>query len=75
MQIPPHALSPEALRGLIEEYITRQSTDHAHIQVPLEKRVAQVEALLKQGEVVIVFDGETETTTLMHRDEVKTGPT
>jgi uncharacterized protein YheU (UPF0270 family) len=69
MRIPIDALSPAALSGLIEEYITRQSTDHAHLGVALEKRVDQVRAALKQGEVWIVFDPETETTTLLHRDQ------
>lgn len=54
-------LSPEALHGVIEEFVTRDGTDYGEIEVPLETKVAQVLEQLKSGQAVIVFDLETDT--------------
>lgn len=55
MIVPYDQLSPEALQGLIEEYVTREGTDYGHHEVAMESKVAQVRALLVSGEAVILF--------------------
>lgn len=42
MRIPPHMLSPEALRGVIEAFVTREGTDYGAQEVPLDTKVCQV---------------------------------
>lgn len=58
-------LSPEALQGVIEEFVTRDGTDYGEVEVPLETKIAQVLSQLKSGKAVIVFDQESETCTIL----------
>jgi len=69
VKIPHEQLSPEALQGVIEEFLTRDGTDYGEIEVPLETRFAQVFAHLKSGKVVIVFDPDSQTCTLLEKDD------
>ena len=58
----PHAeLSPEALRSLVEEFVTRAGTDYGAIERSVAEKVAEVTAQITSGEASIVFDPETET--------------
>lgn len=61
MKVPYEALSPAALRGVIEEYVTREGTDYGMRIYNLDEKVAHVQRQLKRGEVAIVFDPDTET--------------
>ena len=54
--VDPKKLSPEALRGLLEEFITREGTDYGAREVSLEDKVKDVERQLASGEARIVFD-------------------
>lgn len=63
--VPYDQISSDALQNLIEEFVTRDGTDYGEKEVPLETRVDQVMAKLKTGKAVIVFDLETETTTIL----------
>ena len=62
-------LSPEALHGVIEEFVTRDGTDYGEIEVPLETRMIQLMNQLKSGKVLIVFDIESETCNILKRDD------
>ncbi len=65
MQIPHDALSPEALRGVIEEYVTRAGTDYGAREKPIDEKIADVERQLERGEAIIVFDVEAATTNIV----------
>lgn len=65
MIIPHEQLSDEALRGLMEEFITREGTDYGWEETPLETMVEQVRAQVERGDVVIVFDPATESVSLL----------
>jgi uncharacterized protein len=67
--IPAEQLSPEALQGLVEEFITREGTDYGEVEWSLEHKVEQVRRQLRRGEAVIVFDPAAESCTLMPRDQ------
>ncbi|MYM61980.1 YheU family protein [Pseudomaricurvus sp. HS19] len=71
MEIPWQRLSPEALRGLMEEFITREGTDYGESEVELEEKVLQVERQIRAGEVVIVFDAVLETCSLLTRQAAR----
>ncbi len=62
MVIPHCELSPEALRGILEEFVTRGGVEHGEISV--EERVAQLESQLRRGKVRIYFDPESGLTNL-----------
>ena len=42
--VPWDQLSPDALRGVIEEFVTREGTEYGDQDVPLETKVAAVSA-------------------------------
>ncbi|HAR33914.1 MAG TPA: cytoplasmic protein [Desulfobacter sp.] len=67
--IPYDQLSPEALQGVVEEFVTRDGTDYGEVEVPLETKIAQVMAQIKFGKAVIVFDQETDSTTILRSDD------
>ena len=65
VELPPDALSPEALRDLVEEFVTRDGTDYGAVERGVEEKVAQVTAQLRSGEARLVFDPETETANIV----------
>ena len=62
------ALTREALRGLVEEFVTRDGTDYGARERSLEEKVAEVMRQLERGEARIVVDSEAETATIVGAD-------
>ena len=71
VEVPASALRPEALHGVVEEFITREGTDYGPREHTFEEKRASVLRLIAAGEVVIYFHPESQTTTLRRRDEVR----
>ena len=69
--IPWSSLSNDALQGVIEDYVTREGTDYGEHESSLARKVAQVQAQLQSGRVVIVFDAEAESCSLLAADELQ----
>jgi len=69
MIIPYKQISPEALQGLIEEFITREGTDYGEVEFSLAQKVKQVEQQLARGEIVIAFDSATESVSILSKHE------
>lgn len=61
MEIPYDLLSKDALRSLVEEFVTREGTDYGHKEWDLDRKVEAVLRQLKYGEAVIVYDEQTST--------------
>jgi uncharacterized protein len=72
--IPHEKLSPEALRGLVEEVVTRNGTDNGYIQATLEQNVAMVIAQLQRKEVVVVYDERTRTANIVPCQDLPPSP-
>ena len=68
MIIPFEKLSPEALRNLIEEFVSREGTDSGYIKGSLEESVAQVIRQLTKKQAFIVYDETTETSNIVPAD-------
>lgn len=69
MQIPPDMLSPEALRGIAMEFVSREGTDYGHQNWDMDTKVAQVLRQIDRGDVVIYYNTQTQTCNLLtHRD-------
>ncbi len=66
--IPYQDLTPEALQGVIEEFVTRDGTDYGESEIALDTKVRQVLNQLHTGKVVIVFDQKTETCNIVSKD-------
>jgi uncharacterized protein YheU (UPF0270 family) len=69
MIIPHRMLSPDALCGVIEAFITREGTDYGLHEVPLATKVAQVRDQLDAGTAVIVYDEATDSCTIQATDQ------
>jgi uncharacterized protein YheU (UPF0270 family) len=70
MKIPHDELAPETLTRLLTEFVTRDGTDYGEVETTLEQKISQVRAQLRSGEIVIVFDAESETCTLIPKHEL-----
>ena len=74
MMIPHCMLSPEALHGVIEAFITREGTDYGLHEVPLATKVAQVRHQLDAGTAVLVYDADTDSCTIQPADQLSEPP-
>jgi len=68
-RIPVNKLSPEALQGVIEEFISRPGTDYGEVEASRETKFSQVKYKLENGLAVLIFDDETETTNIFLADD------
>ena len=69
LKVPYDQLSPKALQGVIEEFVTRDGTDYGEIETTLETKISQVLAQLKSGKAVIVFDQGSDTCSILKSDD------
>ncbi|MRR16672.1 MAG: YheU family protein [Deltaproteobacteria bacterium] len=67
--IPIKKLSARALRGVIEEFISREGTDYGAVEVAPETKFRQVWEKLAGSLAVLVYDDETETTNILMKDD------
>ena len=68
--IPFQELTLEALRGVVEDFVTRVGTDYGESEIPLETKVQQVMNQLHSGKAVIVFDQKSETCNIVSKDSL-----
>lgn len=68
MIIPYEKLSPEALRGLIEEFVTREGSDSGYTRKTLDENVEMVMKQLRRKEAFVVYDETTETANIASKD-------
>ncbi len=68
--IPHRELSPEALFGLIEEFVTRDGTDSGYTKGSLAENVAMVHRQLDRGDAVVVFDNSTQTCNIVPKESL-----
>jgi hypothetical protein len=66
--IPVNKLSAKAMRGVIEEFISREGTDYGEKETSAETKFGQVKDKLEKGLAVLVFDDKTETTNIFMAD-------
>jgi uncharacterized protein len=71
VEIPHEMLSPDALIGVIENYVLREGTDYGAKEFTFEEKVAQVREQLARKEAWIVFDPESESVTLVTSDPLR----
>jgi uncharacterized protein YheU (UPF0270 family) len=63
-------LSAESLRGLVEEFVSRDGTDYGRLEKSLDQKVDAVMRQLERGEVSIVFDRDEERANLVSSREL-----
>jgi uncharacterized protein len=68
-RIPVNKLSSKALRGVIEEFISRAGTDYGEKDVPMETKFRHVRYKLENRLAVLIFDDVSETTNIFLADD------
>lgn len=69
MLIPFEKLAPDVLTALIEDFVTRDGTDHGDL-TPLQTRIDRVRTALQNKQAVIVYDVQTQQCQLCLRQDV-----
>ncbi len=65
VEIPIEMLSPEALVGVMNDFIVRDGTDYGYQEITHDKKLEQLRRQIVKGDVKIVFDAASESVTLM----------
>ena len=65
IKIPWRSLSPSALKGVVEEYVSREGTEYGIEEVSLEEKVREVIKQLEIGDVVITFNDQNQTCSIV----------
>ena len=65
IEVPPTRLGPGALERLIEELSLHDRTDYGANEQTLREKQAAIRRRLDRHEVLVVFDPETESPTLL----------
>jgi len=68
--IPYTQLSQEALDGVIEAFINREGTDYGHQEFSFDDKYQQVLRQIQKGDAVIVFDHDSQTVGILHKDQL-----
>lgn len=71
MIIPHQQLSPEALEGILQEFIAREGTDYGAVEAQSSAKTAQLRQQLDRGEVVVVLDPALESVSLLPKKEAE----
>lgn len=69
IEIPVASLAPEIFHNLIESFVLREGTDYGSNEVSLEKKIEDVKKQFSRGILKIAFDPNTETVTVMTKDQ------
>lgn len=69
LEVPRAALSQETVENLVESFILREGTDYGVQEVSLEAKKKQVLHQLDRGDILISFDPNTETVSLMTKSD------
>jgi uncharacterized protein YheU (UPF0270 family) len=70
IEVPPAALSPAALRAVVEEFVSRDGTDYGVHERSLDEKVRDVLRQLERGEASIMFDPESRTTHIVVKKRI-----
>jgi len=68
--VPHDSLSREALRRVIEEFVSREGTEYGADDTSLEDKVSSVQRQLRQGDAVVVFDPTSGSTGIVPRARI-----
>lgn len=71
MIIPVEQLNSEILRNIAEDFITRDGTDYGDVELSLNEKVMRLLAQVKRKEVLISFDEESESITLVGAEDAR----
>jgi hypothetical protein len=67
--VPIEALDEATIRRLVSEFVSREGTDYGVRETPMESKLQRALEALRRGDVVIVFDPVSQSTTLISKDD------
>ena len=73
MIVPWQQISKDALNGIIEEFIMRESTDYGEQEASLSAKKQDLLQQLETGHIVLVYSELHETVNLMLASEFNNG--
>jgi uncharacterized protein len=68
VEVPYADLSAEALRNLVEDFVTRDGTDYGLVERTLDQKVAALLPQLESGHAKIFYESHSETINIVARD-------
>ena len=70
MIIPPEKLTMESLNAIVESVIMREGTDYGEHEFSMQEKMEQLLPQVLRGDVLISYDEDSETVTLIEKDSV-----
>lgn len=67
IQIPIDTLTQDTLDAVLEEFASRDGTDYGEVEVSLAEKVSRLRSSLRRGDIVLVYDEDTESTHIVTR--------
>jgi hypothetical protein len=69
VHVPPERVDPAVLKAMIEEFVTRDGTDYGNSERSLEEKTQQLQQRLRDGEVWLICELESEQWDWLPADE------
>lgn len=66
--IPFDKLSPEALFGVIDQFISRDGADSGHVEASFAEKRQRVHKMLKSGKALLLYDTALETCNIVQKE-------
>jgi uncharacterized protein YheU (UPF0270 family) len=60
VEVPPERLETAVLTAMLEEFASRDGTDYGRREKTLEEKVHSLERQLRNGDLVILYDVDSE---------------
>ena len=70
VRIPLDRVEADILQAMLEDFASRDGTDYGLRELSLEEKVANLQAQLRQGELAVVFDLDSEEWDLLKREKL-----
>ncbi len=67
--VPYDELSASALKGVIEQYVSRDGIDSSHVDLSFDQKIEQVKQNLKVGKAILVFDQISKTCNIFSEND------
>ena len=61
IEVPVSRIPADVLRGIIEEFVSREGTDYGESEFSLDEKIESVRSLLLRGKAKVLYDEETES--------------
>ena len=67
IEIPHRRLPGDVLRALLEDYASRDGTDYGEVERTLAEKVAELQAQVVRGDLLVLYDADSEQWDLVYR--------